>query len=95
MIIAVAFRPPLSISDLYTLYPLLGAALLNGIASASLTVILQFSLAQFLGMTTALQLMEISRPDHPLLQLVLRNAPGVILVTSKCLTGLNRNNTFT
>jgi putative nucleotidyltransferase with HDIG domain len=76
MIIAVAFRPPLSISDLYTLYPLLGAALLNGIASASLTVILQFSLAQFLGMTTALQLMEISRPDHPLLQLVLRNAPG-------------------
>lgn len=76
MIIAVAFRPPLSVADLYPLYPLLGAALLNGIASASLTVILQFSLAQFLGMTTALQLMEISRPDHPLLQLVLRNAPG-------------------
>jgi hypothetical protein len=58
------------------LYPLLGAALLNGIASASLTVILQFFLAQFLGMTTALQLMEISRPDHPLLQRLLRNAPG-------------------
>jgi putative nucleotidyltransferase with HDIG domain len=58
------------------IYPLLGAALLNGIASASLTVILQFFLAQFLGMTTALQLMEVSRPDHPLLQLVLRNASG-------------------
>ena len=27
-------------------------------------------------MTTALQLMEISRPDHPLLQLLLRNAAG-------------------
>jgi putative nucleotidyltransferase with HDIG domain len=27
-------------------------------------------------MTTALQLMEISRPDHPLLQFILRNAPG-------------------
>jgi len=55
---------------------LLGAALLNGIASASLTVILQFFLAQFLGLTTALQLMEISRPDSPLLQMLLRNAPG-------------------
>jgi putative nucleotidyltransferase with HDIG domain len=55
---------------------MLGAALLNGIASTSLTVILQFFLAQFLGMTTALQLMEVSRPDHPLLQLVLRNASG-------------------
>ncbi len=75
-VIAIAFHPPLSVADLNPLYPLLGASLLNGIASASLTVILQFSLAQFLGMTTALQLMEISRPDHPLLQLVLRNAPG-------------------
>jgi putative nucleotidyltransferase with HDIG domain len=27
-------------------------------------------------MTTALQLMELSRPDHPLLQQLLRNAPG-------------------
>jgi putative nucleotidyltransferase with HDIG domain len=75
-IIAFAFRPPQSVADLFPLYPLLGAAILNGIASASLTVILQFFLAQLLGMTTALQLMEISRPDHPLLQLVLRNAPG-------------------
>ena len=74
--IAIAFRPPQSIPDWAPIYPLLGAALLNGIAAASLTVILQFFLAQFLGMTTALQLMEISRPDHPLLQLILRNAPG-------------------
>jgi len=29
-----------------------------------------------LGLTTALQLMEISRPDHPLLQHLLRSAPG-------------------
>jgi putative nucleotidyltransferase with HDIG domain len=75
-VIAIAFRPPQTVADLFPLYPLIGAALLNGIASASLTVILQFFLAQFLGMTTALQLMEISRPDHPLLQMVLRNAPG-------------------
>ena len=55
---------------------LVGAALINGIASSSLTVLLQYFLAQFLGMTSALQLMEISRPDHPLLQFILRNAPG-------------------
>ncbi len=75
-IVAIAWRPPVSIPGWAPIYPLLGAALLNGIASISLTVILQFFLAQFLGMTTALQLMEVSRPDHPLLQLVLRNASG-------------------
>ncbi len=75
-IVAIAFRPPQSLAELVPIYPLLGAALLNGIASVSLTVILQFFLAQFLGLTTALQLMEISRPDSPLLQMLLRNAPG-------------------
>ncbi|MEJ2485309.1 MAG: HDIG domain-containing protein [Anaerolineales bacterium] len=29
-----------------------------------------------MGLTTTLQLLEISRPDHPLLQDILRNAPG-------------------
>jgi putative nucleotidyltransferase with HDIG domain len=29
-----------------------------------------------LGITTSLQLIELARPDHPLLQLLLRNAPG-------------------
>jgi len=62
--------------DIVGLATLMGIALLNGVASPSLTVLLQFFLAQFLGMTTALQLMEISRPDHPLLQFILRNAPG-------------------
>ena len=76
LLVATAFSLPASMSEAVVLYPLIGAALLYGIASGSLTVILQFFLAQFLGMTTALQLMEISRPDHPLLQLLLRNAPG-------------------
>jgi len=55
---------------------LLGAAIFNGIASASLTLLLQYFLAQALGLTTAMQLLEISRPDFPLLQFFLRNAPG-------------------
>ena len=37
---------------------------------------LQYFLAQILGLTTPLQLLEISRPDFPLLQFFLRNAPG-------------------
>ncbi len=53
-----------------------GAAAFNGIASASLTLLLQFFLAQSLGLTTTLQLLEISRPDSSLLQFFLRNAPG-------------------
>jgi hypothetical protein len=75
-LVAIAIRLPQPETDWVGISTVIGAALLNGIASASLTVLLQFFLAQFLGMTTALQLLEISRPDHPLLQRVLRNAPG-------------------
>ena len=75
-LVAIAYRLPQPETDWVGISTLVGAALLNGIASASLTVLLQFFLAQFLGTTTALQLLEISRPDHPLLQRVLRNAPG-------------------
>ncbi|HNY84110.1 MAG TPA: hypothetical protein PKK82_04565, partial [Anaerolineaceae bacterium] len=39
-------------------------------------MLLQQVLAAILDMPTALQLLDISRPDHPLLQFILRNAPG-------------------
>jgi hypothetical protein len=55
---------------------LVGAALFNGLASAGLALLLQYLLAQFLSLPTALQLLEISRPDFPLLQEFLRKAPG-------------------
>jgi putative nucleotidyltransferase with HDIG domain len=47
-----------------------------GFAAASVTLLLQYLLAQSLGLTTALQLLDISRPDFPLLQFFLRSAPG-------------------
>jgi hypothetical protein len=50
--------------------------LINGIGAAGLTLLLQYAFSQFLGITTALQLLDTSRPDHPLLQKMLRNAPG-------------------
>ena len=72
----LAFRVPFTQMDWIGIATLLGAALFNGIASASLTLLLQYFLAQTLGLTTPLQLLEISRPDFPLLQFYLRNAPG-------------------
>jgi putative nucleotidyltransferase with HDIG domain len=74
-IVLFAFRLPQGM-DWIGLATLGGTAVLNGIASASICILLQFFLAQFLGMTTALQLVELSRPDHPLMQFILRNAPG-------------------
>ena len=74
--ITLSFRLLEPAFNILILASLIGAALINGIASSSLTVLLQYFLAQFLGMTSALQLMENSRPDHPLLQFILRNAPG-------------------
>jgi hypothetical protein len=55
---------------------LIGAAAFNGAASASLALLLQYLFAQQLGLVTPLQLLEVSRPDHPLLQFFLRSAPG-------------------
>jgi putative nucleotidyltransferase with HDIG domain len=74
--VIVAYRLPLPTTDITGLATLMGVALLNGVISPTLALFLQFFLAQFLGTTTALQLMEISRPDHKLLQHLLRNAPG-------------------
>ena len=63
-------------TDLLGMTTLIGAAAFNGMISAVLAVILQYLLAEFVGLTTPLQLMDLSRPDHPLLQFILRRAPG-------------------
>jgi len=72
----VAFRFPFVPMDAVALLQLPGAAIFSGLAAASIALLLQYFLAQALGLTTALQLIEISRPDFPLLQFFLRNAPG-------------------
>jgi len=72
----IAFRLPFTQTDGVALLQLTGAAIFIGLASSSLALVLQYFLAQSLGLTTALQLIEISRPDFPLLQFFLRNAAG-------------------
>ena len=74
--IILSFRLPDSVTDLIGIATLAAAALVNGIGSAGITLLLQYGFSQILGTTTALQLLDTSRPDHPLLQLLLRNAPG-------------------
>ncbi len=75
-LIIIVYYVPEPTSDLVGIATLLGTAVFNGLASASLAVVLQFFLAQVLGMTTPMQLTELSRPDQPVLQLILREAPG-------------------
>lgn len=76
MAMLLAFRVPFAAVDAVALFQLAGAAVFSGLASSSIALLLQYFLAQTLGLTTALQLIEISRPDFPLLQFFLRNAPG-------------------
>ncbi len=76
-IVAIAaYRLPSGSLDWFGFATLAGAAFVNGLASASLALLLQYPLAQFLGLPTPLQLREISHPDFPLLQMFLLNAPG-------------------
>ncbi len=72
----LAYHLPSAPWDVRGIAELIVAALFNGLASASLALLLHYSLAQVLSLPTPLQLIEISRPDFPLLQMFLRNAPG-------------------
>lgn len=72
----IAYRLVAGGTDFYGLLTLTGAAFLCGLASSSVTLILQYIVSQLLGLVTPMQLIDLSRPDHPLLQMILRNAPG-------------------
>jgi putative nucleotidyltransferase with HDIG domain len=63
-------------SDAIGIATLLAASLINGAISASLTLALFFVLGYIFDITTSLQLIELARPNHPLLQYMLRQAPG-------------------
>lgn len=74
--VILAYRLPDSLTDWIGIATLSGVSMLNGVGVAGLTLLLQYSFSQILGKTTALQLLDNARPDHPLLQQILRNAPG-------------------
>ncbi|MBP7692846.1 MAG: HDIG domain-containing protein [Anaerolineales bacterium] len=74
--IILVFRLPSPATDLVGLAQLAAASLVNGGISAAVTLMALFALGGLFDVTTSLQLVEYSRPDHPLLRFVLRNAPG-------------------
>jgi len=74
--VLLAYRLPFFPPDWLGIVQYIGVVVFSGFAAASITLLLQYLLAQTLGFTTPLQLLDISRPDSPLLQFFLRNAPG-------------------
>jgi putative nucleotidyltransferase with HDIG domain len=70
------FRIGDSFTDWLGLVSLMASALFNGFASGTLTILFEYVFSFVLDIPTALQLMDISRPDHPLMQQVLQTMPG-------------------
>lgn len=62
--------------DIIELLQLILYGIGNGVLSAAITLIGFFIMGSLFGVTTSLQLQELSRLDHPLLQELLRKAPG-------------------
>jgi putative nucleotidyltransferase with HDIG domain len=63
-------------SDFVGILTLAAASLGNGLLSGSLAIVLLLLSGSLFDITTNMQLLELSRPDQPLLRMILRNAPG-------------------
>ncbi|MCB8926375.1 MAG: HDIG domain-containing protein [Ardenticatenaceae bacterium] len=70
------FRLNQDMIDVIDMLELMGYAVVNGVLSSALTLVGFFILGSLFGITTTLQLQELARLDHPLLQELLRRAPG-------------------
>lgn len=75
IVVIFIFRLPQSIDD-PEIWQILLYALINGVFSSALTLVGFFVMGTLFGVTTTLQLQELSRLDHPLLRDLLRRAPG-------------------
>jgi cyclic-di-AMP phosphodiesterase PgpH len=76
LLVLAAFRLGASGLNLGALAELVLAAVANGLLAMTLTLVGVYLLGSLPGMTTALHLLEISRPTHPLLRQLLLRAPG-------------------
>ena len=77
LFLMLAFRLPLiQALDNQTLIEMAFSGAINGIFGSSFTLVIFYLLGQVFGVTTSLQLLEISRPNHPLLRQLLLKAPG-------------------
>ncbi|HEY51848.1 MAG TPA: HDIG domain-containing protein [Caldilineae bacterium] len=77
LVVLSAFRIPLfTPSNSGDLLAVATATLVNGVFASSFTLVIFYLLGQVFGLTTNLQLLELSRPTHPLLRQLLLKAPG-------------------
>ncbi|VAW32839.1 Membrane protein containing HD superfamily hydrolase domain, YQFF ortholog, partial [hydrothermal vent metagenome] len=74
--VILVFRLNQDMVDVTSMLELMGYAVVNGMLSAALTLVSFFIMGSLFGITTTLQLQELARLDHPLLQELLRRAPG-------------------
>lgn len=74
--VLLAYRLPFFPPDWLGIVQFIGVVAFSGFAAASVTLLLQYLFAQTLGLITPLQLLDIARPESPLLQFFLRSAPG-------------------
>ena len=72
----LAFRLPFDAMSNQQIVQLGFVLLLNGGLAASIALLGYFGLGNLFGLTTSLQLNELSRPTHPLLRQLLLKAPG-------------------
>ncbi len=75
-LVILTFRVPSGTLDAVGLLTLIGAAVLNGGLSASLTLVGLFIIGNLFDVTTTVQLLELARPTHPLLNELLHKSPG-------------------
>ncbi len=76
VVVIVSFRLPQDASQPSEVLVSALAGVANGGISASLALGMLFLIGPLFDIVTTMRLIEISRPDHPLLQRLLREAPG-------------------
>ncbi len=72
----LAFRLPPGELDSVGLLTLVTAGLINGVLAASITLGGLFTFGSLFDLTTTVQLLELARPTHPLLNDLMHKAPG-------------------
>jgi putative nucleotidyltransferase with HDIG domain len=75
-VVVLIIRLSIPASDLIGILTLIAASLANGLLAGSLSLGLLFLVGNLFDITTNLQLLDLSRPDHPLLREILLQAPG-------------------
>jgi cyclic-di-AMP phosphodiesterase PgpH len=74
--VIAAFRAAEPVADWRGVWELAAAALVNATLATGLTALAALAAGALFGITTSIQLLELARPDHPLLHELQVRAPG-------------------